>query len=245
MPSSHYRLLVLCMYTIPTEIKRKAAHGKEDFDRFYFGLFFQKYSMKELLYYNRFFYGWIRYLDTRLPLSRGTGKKVLEIGCGIGAFARILHERGFGVLATDISSFIITRAKALQPDIKFSKLDIENPPKKSNYYDYIFSFEVIEHLKNPKLALVHMKKNLKNEGILVISTPLPTPLVLSDPMHKQVHSPEYWKQMAASVGFKIIACEAVSFVPFLYRFSSILSWPLPFSVSSPWINTTCFLILQK
>ena len=46
------------------------------------------------------------------------GKKTLEIGCGIGSFSKILSERGFQATASDISAYIIERAKKLMKEIR-------------------------------------------------------------------------------------------------------------------------------
>ncbi len=231
------------MYTVPTNINHN--HGNKKFDQFYFGLFFKKYSVTELNYYYRFLCGWMRYLDSILDLNSNGKKKVLEIGCGIGAFAKILDERKFEVHATDISSFIIDQAKKLQNHIYFFVSDIEKGINTKNKYDYIFTFEVMEHLSDPLKALLNIKKLLKEKGILIISTPLPTALVLSDPMHINVHPPHYWENIAGKAGFKVKASKAVSFIPFLYRFNAFFSRPLPFSTNHKFINTTYFLILEK
>ncbi len=89
-------------YTIKVKDKKFMQHGQKVFDEQYYGIFFERYSYKEMLPYYRFFLGWIRFLDKFLPLKNGKNEKVLEIGCGIGAFAKILNERGFKIDATDV-----------------------------------------------------------------------------------------------------------------------------------------------
>lgn len=232
-------------YTIKVKNKKFLKHGQNVFDEQYYGMFFKKYSYKEMLSYYRFFLGWIRFLDKFLPLKNGKGKKVLEIGCGIGAFAKILTERNFKVDATDISPFIVKRAKKIHPDINFKILDIEQDTKMNKKYDYIFAFEVMEHLKNPSQALVNIKKMLKGEGVLIFSTPFPTKEMLADPMHINIHSPKFWLAEGKRIGFKNVEMKCVSSIPFLYKIHPFFSKLLPFRIDSYFINSTGIYIFKK
>lgn len=221
-------------------------HGTEEFDKNYFGIFFTKYDFPELMFYYRWFTGWINLLDNYLPLKCGGGKKVLEIGCAIGAFSKLLKERNFDVVATDISEFIIKKAQKLQKDIDFRVLDIQKETKKDKEkYDYIFAFEVLEHLSNPKKALFNMKKLLNKNSILIFSSPLPTKQILADPMHINVHSSFFWLKLGRSLGFKKVYFKNVSFIPYLYRFSSIFSIGFSSETKLPFINNTCFYFFEN
>lgn len=220
-------------------------HGKKEFDRNYFGIFFKKYNSSELKFYYQWFKGWIKLLDHFLPLKNGQGKNALEIGCAIGAFSKILKERGFNVVATDISEFIIGRARKLQKDIKFKVLDIEQNVPINEKYDYIFAFEVLEHLKHPEKALQNMKKLLRQEGMIVFSTPVPTKQTLADPMHINVHPPAHWIALGRKLKFQKVAFNKVAFVPFLYRFSSLFSIGFVTKFNLPFVNNTCFYLFEN
>ena len=220
-------------------------HGKEDFDKNYFGIFFKKYNYSELMFYYRWFKGWINLLDNFLPLKKGQGRKVLEVGCAIGAFSKILKEKGFNVVATDISPFIIDKAQKLQKDVKFKILDIEKDVKVNEKYDYIFAFEVLEHLNNPQKALFNMKKLLKEGGVLVFSTPLPTKQTLADPMHINVHPHNFWLSLGKKLKFKKLYLKDASFIPYFYRFSSIFSIGFPLKINLPFVNNTCFYFFKN
>ena len=223
----------------------KSAHGVEDFDKKYYRRFFESYTKSELLVYYRWSLGWIRFLDRYLPLKSGFGKKVLEIGCSIGAFSKILKERGFEITATDVSPYIINKAKEIQKDIDFRVLDIEKGGDLRDKYDYIFCFETIEHLKNPAKGLTNMKSALRKGGVIVISTPFLTKRSLADPTHINVHSPSYWKNLAKKLRFSKGRVIFASFIPFLYRFAEIFSWGFPLKTDIPFVNSTAFLIFEK
>lgn len=220
-------------------------HGADKFDKNYFGIFFKKYDLSELMFYYRWFRGWINLLEQYLPLKNGAGKKVLEVGCAIGAFSKILKEREFNVTAVDISEFIIEKAKKLQKNIEFKVSDIEKEVGVNDKFDYIFAFEVLEHLKDPKKALFNMKNALKNNGVIVSSTPIPTKQTLADPMHINVHSSQYWLSLGANLGFKKVSYKQVAFIPYLYRFSSIFSIGFPTKLNLPFVNNTCFYFFRS
>lgn len=232
-------------YNIRIKNKNLIQHGNEKFDEQYFDHFFKRYSIDEVFYYYRFFQGWIRFLDRFLPLKNGRGKKVLEVGCSIGAFAKILDERGFEVKATDISAYIIKKAKHNLPDIDFQILNIEKNLKVKNQFDFIFAFEVFEHLKNPTKAIENSYKMLKKGGTLVFSTPYPTKETLSDPFHINVNLPQFWLSVGKKLRFKDVDVKYASFVPFLYRFHSFFSRAIPFRIASHYVNSTCFYIFKK
>ena len=102
-------------------------------------------------------------------------KKILDIGCGNGTTMMFLRKyfdiSGVGV---DISDHIV---KELKSNINDSKLsfavgdhrDLKNI--KSDQFDIILSFGVIEHLSEYNLALVESRRVLKSGGCLVLIQP--------------------------------------------------------------------------
>lgn len=219
-------------------------HGQKDFDEKYFEAYYKKYSVNELIKAYRWFKGWIRLMDQIYPLKNGQRRKVLEIGCGIGAFSKILKERGFIIKATDISSFIISKAKKLQKGISFSIDNIEKSKEKGEY-DLIFALEVLEHLDNPDKALEKIKSILKRDSLLVFSSPYPTKRTLENPTHINVRAPEQWIKLGQKLGFQQMKFQYVSFLPFFYRYSSFLSRAIPIKSDLPIIVNTCFFYFRK
>lgn len=74
---------------------------------------------------NKFLVEW----EGRSPL-RGQGKKALVVGCGLGDDAGFLAERGYEVVAFDVSETAIEWAKRLYPSdsISFLVSDLFDPP---------------------------------------------------------------------------------------------------------------------
>lgn len=219
-------------------------HGNENFDKRYFGDYYKKYSQDELTKAYRWFKGWIRLIEQMYPIQNGEDKKVLEVGCGIGAFSKILRDRGFTVSSSDISGFIISKAKKLQKGIDFKVENIEKTRGRKSEYDLIFAFEVLEHLKDPKKSMKNLKKRLKEGGTLIFSSPYPTKRTLADPTHISVKTPEQWIKIGKEIGFKKTRFQYVSFLPLLYRYNSLLSRAFPLKTNLPIIVNTCFFFFE-
>lgn len=105
---------------------------------------------------------------TKLPRSY----RFLLIGTGSGYFLKILQKEGFQGTAIDISSESVSCVKKIldKNKILVKKGDILNYQSKEKF-DLVFSFEVIEHIKNDHNALSNMHKLLKPGGKLIFSVP--------------------------------------------------------------------------
>ena len=105
-----------------------------------------------------------------------TGKKVLEIGCGIGTDTMMFARAGAKVAAVDYSEESIKMAKLrakvfeLENKIEFyccnaEKLSETVPVEK---YDLIYSFGVIHHTPNPEKVIEEVKKYMDRGSRLKI-----------------------------------------------------------------------------
>ena len=98
--------------------------------------------------------------------ARWRGKKVLEIGCGIGTDTINFAREGATVCAVEISkeSLEIAKTRAqvfgLNDKIKFYLVDAEELSKvvPVEPYDLIYSFGVIHHTPHPERAVKEMEK---------------------------------------------------------------------------------------
>ncbi len=98
------------------------------------------------------------------------GGKLLDIGCGPGFFLDEAKKRGWRVLGLDPSAWAADYAKKnFGIDVRKGFIEDANFPEA--VFDGIMMNDVIEHLSDPKAALAKMRRWLKNDGILYISTP--------------------------------------------------------------------------
>ena len=108
-----------------------------------------------------------RFLVRHLPAHCRTA---LEIGCGTGAFARLLAQRVEHVLALDLSPEMIRLAKERSmayPTIEFQMADILTSPFSPEQFDAIVSIATLHHLPMEKL-LVRLKEALAPGGVLIV-----------------------------------------------------------------------------
>jgi len=222
---------------------------KKIFEHTYFEGYFKRavgeFGLNDLHISTNWFWGWLKKIDSFLPVKEGKGRTVLEIGCSIGGFARLLADRGFRVYATDISTYAVSRAKRLSPDIHFSTLDIRKPIRLTPMFDYIFSFEVVEHLENPELAIAHMYNKLKKSGYLIFSSPYPYSWIYRDPTHINVRYPDEWIFAMRNAGFRRISLYKFSLLPFFYRYNKHFHIVLPFHIPLSFINNVILFVGQK
>ncbi len=102
-----------------------------------------------------------------------TGKKVLDLGCGGGYFAYLAKQRGAEVIGVDYSQSAINFAKNRYKDIDFRVADALTLKEFSDStFDLVLLMDVIEHIKNQDESLNEIRRILKNEGKLLISTDL-------------------------------------------------------------------------
>ena len=97
------------------------------------------------------------------------GKNILDIGTGTGEYLDIFKDLKANCIGIDsINNFKIKKNK----NFKLIKVDLFQYLRKApkNYFDFIFCFEVIEHLEEKDEIFKLIKKTLKNKGILFMST---------------------------------------------------------------------------
>jgi len=102
-------------------------------------------------------------------------KTVLDIACGSGYGAYIISKVGKCKRVAGVDNSIETidfvLNNYLTSNANFCVGDVKNVPLKSNLFDVIISFETIEHLINYEQFLLELKRLLKKNGQLFISTP--------------------------------------------------------------------------
>lgn len=104
-----------------------------------------------------------------------TGKRVLDFGCGSGYGTAVLASRAsstVGVDRSDVSVEFATKTYG-DPGLSYLSLDACAPdvPTRLGLFDFIFSFDVIEHLERYPLYVENAKKMLAPQGQLVIGCP--------------------------------------------------------------------------
>lgn len=95
------------------------------------------------------------------------GPRVLDLGCGLGGYSKVLAERGFDVTALDVMPEYVERARSL--GVEAELYDGRTLPLADASVDTVFLFEVIEHLDDPAELLREARRVARRNVLL--STP--------------------------------------------------------------------------
>lgn len=97
----------------------------------------------------------LRHLDRGICLSilqQFNFNRILDVGCGKGAFTQFLKKHNNHVEGVDISPTAITQAKVRYPDIEFRQADVQDDAWQHGYegepIDLIICLELISYIEN-------------------------------------------------------------------------------------------------
>jgi SAM-dependent methyltransferase len=108
-----------------------------------------------------------------IALHYAKEKSVLDLACGEGYGSYILSQHASSVIGVDISPDAIDHAqkKYKRSNLVFRKGSATAIPLEDKSVDCITSFETIEHHSYHHEMMLEFKRVLKDDGVLVISTP--------------------------------------------------------------------------
>ncbi len=102
-----------------------------------------------------------------------SGAIVLDIACGEGYGSYILAHRAKNVIGVDVDAETVKHAaqKYIGPKLKFVRGSCDAIPLKKNTVDVVVSFETIEHHNMQEEMLSEIRRVLKPDGLMIISSP--------------------------------------------------------------------------
>jgi len=165
-----------------------------------------------------------RRLITMLP----KGSKILDIGCGYGAFVHFCVQQGYNAYGIDFSREHITAGREMLGlgerlilgDIKELRQIVGQDKK----FKLVTLFEIIEHVENPRGLIQDACEVLDMGGLLVLSCPnearwQPTRRIFVDhpPHHLTRWRPDTLRRFLENEGFEHVKTEVESsFSDFLW-----------------------------
>jgi SAM-dependent methyltransferase len=117
------------------------------------------------------YFAWLH----RLVIPR-LGRRVIEIGCGIGNFTGLLLDRE-SIIAVDAEPDCIGRLKQRFPDqsnLRAFTCDVTGPDFReleSFHADSCLCLNVLEHIEDDSAALRRMASVLASEGVVILIVP--------------------------------------------------------------------------
>jgi 2-polyprenyl-3-methyl-5-hydroxy-6-metoxy-1,4-benzoquinol methylase/glycosyltransferase involved in cell wall biosynthesis len=102
------------------------------------------------------------------------GKRVLDLGCGEGYGGWILSENASEVVGIDKDAQVIQHAQAIykKDNLRFTVSNVDRLPFDSGEFDVVVCFEIIEHIITQEELMAEIKRVLRDNGVLFISTPI-------------------------------------------------------------------------
>lgn len=99
-----------------------------------------------------------------------SGKKVCDLGAGLGFFSVGFADRGATVTAVDVDADALAYLSSTY-GIKVLQKDVEKDELGLSEYDVVFIGEILEHIQNPGMLIAKAVAALKPNGLIVLSTP--------------------------------------------------------------------------
>lgn len=94
--------------------------------------------------------------------------RLLDYGCGSGAFARFMTDRGYDVVGLEPFSL---GSPTKETSLTLLRKPFEDAREELGTFDVITLWHVLEHVKKPATLLAALATHLKDDGVLVISVP--------------------------------------------------------------------------
>ncbi len=154
--------------------------------------------------------------------------KLIDVGCGNGDFLKAAREAQFELSAMDKSRAIVKyiRSQGITSHESLSNI-------KPYSFDIVTCFDVIEHTLDPNALLVEIKRILKKNGLLMLTTPNICGIsavllkkrwwVLGPQDHLVLFNPHSIKQLIEKVGFTTIDVQTDTFTQWCRLGNVILS----------------------
>ena len=168
-----------------------------------------------------------RVIKQHFPSNRNA--RILDIGCGDGALLHFLREAGYGnVEGIDNSPEQLASAAQLGlQDVKSGDVLNHMRDAKSEAYDIVVAFDVIEHLTKPELLHLadQIYRTLSPGGLWLVHVPnaegiFGTRIRYADLTHEQAFTRESINQLMRAVGFRTVDCFEDQ--PAIHGFKSML-----------------------
>ena len=115
-----------------------------------------------------------RFVPRRAFLLSGvaSGETVLDVGCGAGEFSAVLAEAGATPIAVDVAHEALRRARERVPGLDARLWARGEPlPLPDDAVDVVWAGEVIEHVADVAPWLSELRRVLRPQGTLLLTTP--------------------------------------------------------------------------
>lgn len=102
------------------------------------------------------------------PPERLAGMRVLDAGCGVGAFVDIVAPHAALVLGIDLSSSVEAAQRNVGGlgNVRIAQADIFAPPFRPESFDFVYCVGVLQHTPDPERAFASLARLVRPGGQL-------------------------------------------------------------------------------
>lgn len=115
-----------------------------------------------------------RLVVAECPKPCGPDMMALDAGCGYGFFSQMLSKKGYTVVALDVSTGMIRKARELIDDsnVWFVRGSITHLPLKENKFDFVLCVDTLQHFTDSFInqALDEFRRATKSGGVFITDT---------------------------------------------------------------------------
>lgn len=155
----------------------------------------------------------LEFFRTRDFAKAVQAKRVMDVGCGSGAFLKIMQAAGFQVMGLELNAKAIAQAREQGFEVHGRLLHELTPEITHGPFDVISLFQVVEHVPNPVLVMQQAAQWLKPGGHIAISVPAEEGIGRLhpwDPCNWPPHHISRWRQadfdtLAKGAGLRLAA----------------------------------------
>lgn len=154
-------------------------------------------------------------------LQRVDSGRLLDVGCGVGAFLELMGGE-FELWGQDISDYAISRCRSRLPQATLAAASLSDGIAWDITYDVITAINVFEHLDEPMRAAQVVRGHLRPGGVLVAHLPTIGNAVQHslysgsydlDPTHIYRPSGDEFIGLVESAGFRVVWSAYAPFRP--------------------------------
>lgn len=125
------------------------------------------------------------------------GKRVLDVACGEGYGSALMARSATTVTGVDIAPAAIAHARsayAARGNVEFREASCTKLPFDPASFDCVVSFETLEHIAEQAEFIAEVKRVLKPDGVLIVSTPNKTEYSDKRGYANEFHAKELYRE---------------------------------------------------
>ena len=110
----------------------------------------------------------LRWVDRSIvdEIGRVCGKRLLDLGCGVGGYSRVLANEGFDVQALDVNPAYVAIARGLGVDAR--QYDGVRIPLADGAVETVFMVEVLEHVPQPERLIAEVARVASKNVVVTV-----------------------------------------------------------------------------